>query len=425
MNLIGVEYGCLGNHDFDFGLEVTEQMLALSSATWLLSNIVDPVSKKPLCGAHETVLVDRSGVTVGFMGMCEDWLSMCSKLKIGHDCEYLDIFETAMRLEKELRERGAEVVIAITHSRNDVDCELADRVPGLDLILGGHDHGYALYESAQTGVPMVKSGTDFRDLTSVKITVDGGGEDATVKVAWPPGRIPVNSSIEEDASVNDTVSYFHDVVAERMKKPIGSCTVDLDARVINVRRVESVVGNLISDVYRATYRADVAIINGGSIRSDSVIPAGELNMDNVMTLFPFEDTCAFIEVTGDQLFEALENGVSRTPAQDGRFAHYSGITFSFDHSLQKGSKVDPGSVLVNGAPFDRSASFKVATNSFLAAGREGYKMFGEGKTKELIAEEYGITVHQALTDYLKKNSPLSPKLERRIVDVKAEDAASF
>ena len=433
MNLIGVEYGCLGNHDFDFGLDVTEEMLNRSSATWLLSNIVDPVTKKPLCGAHESVLVDHAGIAVGFIGMCEDWLSMCSKLKVGKDVEYLDIFETATRLEQELRSQGAEVVIAITHSRNEVDIALADKCPGLDLILGGHDHGYALYESAATGVPMVKSGTDFRDLTSVKITVSAasaaGDEEGavasrqggTVRVAWPPGRIPVTSDIEEDPAVNKTVSYFHELVAEKMKRPIGSCAVDLDARVINVRRVESVVGNLIADVYKFTYSADLAIVNGGAIRSDSVIPAGELNMDNVMTLFPFEDTCALIEVTGDQLFEALENGISRTPAQDGRFAHYSGgVTFSFDHLREKGSKVIPDTVRVNGAPLDRKATFKVATNSFLAAGREGYKMFGEGKTKELIKEEYGKTIHQALIDYLRTKSPLNPQLENRIVDISAD-----
>merc|ERR1712070_953049 len=101
----------------------------------------------------------------GLMGICENWLSMCSKLRVGTDVIYLDLFETAERLEKQLREEGAEVVIAITHSRNEVDCQLADRVPGLDLILGGHDHGYTLYQSPHSGVPMVKSGTDFRDLT--------------------------------------------------------------------------------------------------------------------------------------------------------------------------------------------------------------------------------------------------------------------
>ena len=432
LNLIGVAFGCLGNHDFDFGLQTTTEMLQRSSATWLLSNIVDPVLKKPICGARETTIIQHNGIAVGLMGICENWLSMCSKLRVGTDVIYLDLFETAERLEKQLREEGAEVVIAITHSRNEVDCQLADRVPGLDLILGGHDHGYTLYQSPHSGVPMVKSGTDFRDLTSVKITL--GNEPPAIgtgskgeanqwgraaRVSWPPRRIPVNSDVAEEEAVNEVVSYFHDVVAEKMKRSIGSCTVDLDARVLNVRRIESVVGNLIADVYRHTYAADIALVNGGAIRSDSVISAGDLSMDDVMTLFPFEDTCALIAVTGEQLLEAIENGVSRTPAQDGRFAHYSGVQFSFDHRLPKGSKVLTDTVRVNGVPLSGrlDATFRLATNSFVATGREGFKMFGNGKTEVLIQEEYGTTIHQALIEYLAKHSPMSPKLERRIVDI--------
>ena len=76
----------------------------------------------------------------------------------------------AASLRDELRADGAQVIIAITHCRTVVDEELADKVPGIDLILGGHDHFYSTYESAATTVPMVKSGCDFRDLTKIQVS---------------------------------------------------------------------------------------------------------------------------------------------------------------------------------------------------------------------------------------------------------------
>lgn len=173
------------------------RQLKRSATTWLLSNIVDPVTKGPVAGCQRKALVTWNGIRVGMMGIVEDWLSMCSKI-MPHEVEYVDMFETAAVIRDELRAQGAEVIIAMTHCRTMVDEELADRVPGIDVILGGHDHFYSVYKSEITGVPMVKSGTDFKDLVRVCVRVCVGVcvRDTDVEVL-DPDTVPYH--VEEAA----------------------------------------------------------------------------------------------------------------------------------------------------------------------------------------------------------------------------------
>lgn len=83
------------------------------------------------------------------------------------------------------------------------------------------------------------------------------------------------------------------------------------------------LGNFIADVMRTVTSADVALINSGTFRSDGVHQEGEFRLRDLMTILPIMDTVVVIQVRGDQLLEALENGVSKTPRLEGRFPHVS------------------------------------------------------------------------------------------------------
>lgn len=124
-----------------------------------------------------------------------------------------------------------------------------------------------------------------------------------------------------------------------MSKPVGFVDADLDARCVLVRTQESSLGNLITDIFRAVYKADVSILNGGCIRSDSCVPKGIVTIKTISTFFPFEDVVMFMKLSGASLLYCLENGVSRAPAQDGRFCHVSGIRFKYDPSKAEKRRV--------------------------------------------------------------------------------------
>ena len=266
---------------------------------------------------------------------------------------------------------------------------------------------------------MVKSGCDFRDMTKVMITLPAEGGQASVN--WPPLRIPVTGSYEKDASVQAAVQHFEEVVEHRMCQPIGVVDADLDARCATVRTGESALGNLVTDIFREVHNAQISILNGGCIRSDSKIPSGTITLKDMYTFFPFEDVVMLLKLEGRGILYCLENGVSRAPAQDGRFAHVSGLTFKYD--INRPSKSRVVEVLVGGEPLDLDREYTLATNGFLSKGKEGYKSLA--KAEHVIDEEFAVTVQACLADYFAKTRipkstefrTLSPRVEGRVENV--------
>ena len=92
---------------------------------------------------------------------------------------------------------------------------------------------------------------------------------------------------------------------------IAVTSVVLDARSTSLRLKENALGNYVADIVKVEYSADISIINAGSIRSDQVFEPGPLTVGNIIDLFPFRDIVVMIEVTGKQIYDAIENGVSQ------------------------------------------------------------------------------------------------------------------
>lgn len=404
LNCIGVHYGVLGNHDLDFGLDVLRQQLSLSTTTWICSNLVDPETQKPIANCQKDVLITWQGVSVGIMGLIEDWLVLCPKVKKS-EALYLDIFAVAQQTYNDLKRRGAEVVIALTHCRNVLDEELSRRVPDINLILGGHDHGYYSwkYENSTYGV---KSGCDFRDISKVRISFK---ENQKVpKVHWPPIRIGITKALMEDREVEGISNFYRDLVGAKMKVAIAYSDSPLDATVECVRARESALGNMVTDFMRAEFNTDVAILNGGFIRSDSVYPAGFLTMADISRIFPFPDVLTWVELTGEQLRQCLENGVSRAPSQDGRYCHLSGISVVYNPDAQQKNRII--GIKVKGKDLDLKRVYSCAVNGFMGGGNEGYKIFKDLPWK--VEEEFCPRFFTVVTNHLKKTKKANIPAER-------------
>jgi len=135
-----VDIAGLGNHELDGGIENYIEQRTASGLPWLCSNCDDKHTGEPLGGGERTHVLERGGLRIGFMGLIEgDWITTLAMDT--SDLVYQDFCIVGNRLEKHLREdEGCHVVVALTHMRVPNDLKLAREVPGLDLILGGHDH---------------------------------------------------------------------------------------------------------------------------------------------------------------------------------------------------------------------------------------------------------------------------------------------
>ncbi|MEZ4608433.1 MAG: 5'-nucleotidase [Deinococcales bacterium] len=179
-----------------------------------------------------------------------------------------------------------------------------------------------------------------------------------------------------------------------------------------MRSKESNFGNMAADAVRLALNTDIAIINGGNLRSDTVYEPGILTRRSVQETFPFNNLVMSISLTGAEVIAAIENGVSQAENNAGRFPHVSGIRFVADLSKAPGSRLVE-ITLSNGDAIDPSASYSVATYDYLAGGGDGYEMMVNAP--RIINEAGASLVTEIVTNYIKANSPVAPQFDNRIV----------
>jgi 5'-nucleotidase len=401
-NQIGLDYSVFGNHEFDYGDAVLAQRMRESKFKWLGANVVDSKTGKTFNGTPLFDVREMGGVKVGIFGITLPETKTTSKP--GPTTVFRDPCQTAKRIIPRIRAAGARAVVALTHLSLAQDKALARCAPGIDLIIGGHEH--TLLQSSSAGVPIFKMTADSRELGRFDLNID----PATGRVQSIDWRvIPVTDAVEDDVAFAPVVEKYAKLTAE-LSQPVGHTSVPLDARSATSRSEETNIADFIADAFRHATGADVALINGGSIRADDVLPAGDLTVRDVLSILPFGNNLAVVDVTGDVLRQALEHGLSLTApgAEPGPFPQVSGLTFAFDASRAPGARL-VGDVLVNGQRLDPQKHYKLATTSFVAGGGDQYAMFaGRPNTPSQLTDS-GV-LRKAIEDA----QTISPQTDGRI-----------
>lgn len=365
-NAVGLDYATFGNHEFDFGPDVLLERIKESKFGWIAANVIDTRTGRPFGDAKRFVVREFGGVKVGLFGLVLPETKTTSRP--GENVEFRNPCATAKEVVSELHGQGVKVVVALTHLSMREDKEVA-RCAGVNLIVGGHEH--TLLESHAGSAPIFKMTADARELGRIDLNILPTGELDSID--WKV--IPVDSTTKEAPEIAAVYRKYANLLAQ-LAKPIGRTSVALDARSKENRTRETNVGNFITDAIRKAMAADVGLMNGGSVRADSIIGPGRLTQRDLLSILPFKNKLVKIEVTGATLRAALEHGVSRTAegAEPGGFPQVSGVKFSFDATRTPGARLV--AVTVNGLPLDDAKKYTLTTTTFIALdGGDGYSMF--------------------------------------------------
>jgi 2',3'-cyclic-nucleotide 2'-phosphodiesterase (5'-nucleotidase family) len=414
MNAVGLDVAVPGNHEFDFGSAVLKQRIGESKFPWVGTNVLGD-DGKIFSGMVPLVTRKVGDLTIGFFGLVTPDTQHLSNT--GPDVKFAPVLETARAAVKQLKDQGADAIVALTHLTIAGDRELAREVKGIDVILGGHDHEpMSVYEG---GVFIFKVGADAHYLGVAKIQVEKtpaqGQRPAQVKV-WPrEWRMVTTAGVAPDPAIAALVKQHEDKLDENLKVAVGTTSVELDSRRTTVRLKEAVIGNLIADAIRDATKADVAVTNGGGIRGDRTYAAGTtLTRKDVLTELPFGNVTVLLEISGADLLTALEEGVSLVEDVAGRFPHVSGLSFVFDPKRPRGSRVLK--VTIGGKPLDPAATYRLATNEYMMAGGDGYAALKKGKP--IVDASGGPLMATVVMDYIAARGTVAPSLEGRIVEQK-------
>ena len=407
--LVGIQYATLGNHEFDLGDEVLKARVAESDFKWISSNVT--LDSQPFPGVEGPQIIDMNGYKIGLVGLTTPDTSFLASP--GPGVTFADYTESATRAAGAVKDLGADFIIVLSHAGEGMDRELTRLVKDVDLVLGGHDEVARVYYDGRDMV--VSAGAEGEFIAKTTITLDKVEKRGKIAVVWKPTvELIATDGATPVPTVQERVDAYASALDAGLGQVIGKTTVELDTRRASIRSMETAFGNLVADASRAATGADIGLANGGGIRGDTVYPAGtELTRKTVLTELPFGNSTVKLEVTGKQIREALEHGVSGVETGEGRFPQVSGLAYTFDASKPVGSRITD--VTVAGKPLDDSATYTLATNDYVGGGGDGYGMLR--KARVLIDGISGGLLATQVTDYVQTNGTAGSAVGGRITRI--------
>ncbi len=256
---------------------------------------------------------------------------------------------------------------------------------------------------------IVQAGEYAQYLGRLSVTFDPQGN----VVSWTGELIPTKD-FAPHPKVEEKLVVFREAIEALKAQVVGETRVYLEGERAKVRTEETNLGNLVADAILWKARvagAQIALWNGGGIRAS--LPAGPVTFGDCMSILPFGNYIVVLEVTGEQIWQALENGVSLVERAAGRFPQVAGLRFVWDPAQPVGSRIVAVEVFLEGTwrPLDRRARYRLATSNFLAGGGDGYEMFKAA----LNSWNLGFVDYEVLAEYIRSHSPVAPQVEGRIV----------
>jgi 2',3'-cyclic-nucleotide 2'-phosphodiesterase (5'-nucleotidase family)/predicted AlkP superfamily phosphohydrolase/phosphomutase len=441
MNMMGFSLDGLGNHNFDRGQTyLRTELIPLADYPFLSSNLVDPSTGLTPPEWKPSTVFEFNGFKLGVVGFSNS--DLVSLIFPGNLDPFVvtDPTDAVNTEAANLRSKGnVNAVIAIGHEGATNGTltdptgpliDLADNVSGVDAVLGDHSD-FQVISTRPNGVLVTENRSKGIRFTRLRLAIDTNTKAVVYKTAdfhkpWDIGMTP-------DAAIQAKLDDLNAQLAPIFSTVIADSTVYIpraDACGNSAGRTcESLVGDITADSMRKTYNTDFAITNSGGLRADLTCPTTDNPTDfcpsytpppfpitrgQVLGVLPFGNVVATLSIDGAELKTYLENGVSRMPSVDGRFAQVSGLCFTYDITVPAGSRVTFAVRQANdgsctGAPVDLTAgsTYTLAINDFMASGGDGYPAV----TPRITTQDF---MDQVLADYLAANNPVSPAIQGRI-----------
>lgn len=357
MNAIGLDFMTFGNHEFDLNQEQFLKRMGESQFTWVSSNVFD-ASGQPFPGVepnHIFTVTGQNGqeVRVGIFG-----LTLGSNPK-GY-VTYTDPFAAAAEQVAALREQ-VDILIALTHLAVESDTQLAQQLPQIDLIVGGHEHENMSVRPGPDLAPIYKADANARTVYIHNLLYD----PQTGELQIDSRLQPITAAIPDDPEAQQEVNRWTGLGFEGFRADgfnpeqiITRVDIPLDGLEASVRNHPTDLTDIIAQsMLNAAPGTELAIFNGGSIRIDDIIPPGDITEYDVIRILPFGGKIVSVEMSGSLLKQVLEQG--RANAGKGGYLQTANVTAGAN-----------GGWLINGEALDETRAYRVAINDFLLTGNE-------------------------------------------------------
>ncbi|MEU9243880.1 bifunctional metallophosphatase/5'-nucleotidase [Streptomyces sp. NPDC048385] len=461
LNKLDLDVTTVGNHEFDEGAGelarlqnggchpadgcYTDKKFKGADFPYLAANVLDEKTDKPILKPYW--VWKKKDVRIGFIGVTLEGTPGIVSADGVKGLAFKDEVETINKYAKVLQRQGVQSIVALVHeggfpssSSYNYDCDspgagdgisgpivdIAKHVtPAVDALVTGHTHtAYVCTVDDPAGNPrMVTSAASFGRLyTDTTLTYDRYTGDIA-RTAVKSANHVVTRDVPKASDMTGLISRWNTLAA-----PIGNRAIGYVSADVNNTGTESAMGDLIADAQFAYGReldpeTDLALMNPGGVRAGLTYAAKGSEGDGVVTyaegftVQPFANTVNLQDFTGAQLIQVLKEQVSGANAAAPKILQPSkGLTYTLDLTKTGADRVVTDSVKLNGTAVDPAATYRVATNSFLAGGGDGFTTLGQG-TGDLVGTDDLSALAQYLTANSSATAPLAPPATNRITIV--------
>jgi len=389
MNVAGYDIGTLGNHEFNNTAAQLRKLIGMTKFDLVCANVTDRVTSKPMVRPY--VIRKVGPVRVAVFGLMTKESATYQAGKEAFDVT--DEVAAARQTVAALRGQ-ADIIVALSHAGETMDQRLADQVPQIDVIVGGHSHtrlpsgemvwhSQDLKASSVNGTVIVQAHQWGGELGRLDLLF-AKDETGTWHVARYRARLlPVTSDIPEDPGVAAVVNQFWKPIATRYAEVIGQASGEFSSRGDDLAEY-----HLMSDALRESFNADFAVENMGGIRAPLL--RGVVTRGDLVTLDPFNNTVVTFKATGKEIRQILQR--------------YAPAVSGIRYRLQNRELVE---VTVGGQPLDDSRIYNGVTNSYFA---------GVALKGATAVQDTGRPRLDVLISYIREKGTIRPAYDgRRIV----------
>ncbi len=435
MNYIRYDFATFGNHDFDMGKENVIKLSEKAEFPFLAANIVNKSTGEIADFVKPYIVKEVRGIKIGIFGLATRSTIAMSYPKHIEGLDFLPEIPVARKYVKILREEeGCDFVILSSHSWLDywpeegyknllkgkkegkdfdkatATCiEIAHFVPGIDLMFGGHVHkghdkpwvepdNHTLiiqsYANSSSALGHINLYFDRKNRSFVGYDFDndkGAMLTLFLDEFWPDKEI-FNRIAERQKEVE---KGFDDIIGNNE----GPLTRGAG---------ESTMGNLVVDAMMEEVKADLAMSNYGGIRAE--MKSGAVTQRDVFKVMPFDNKIVVMKVNGAFIKNLIEERV----AGNSTGMLVAGLRVSVDKNLPDGERVT--SLEIGGEPYDADKVYSLAISDYLAEGNSGFQSLL--KVDEQYVAHTGISIRDAISNYIREHTPISPKLDGRFKMIK-------
>ncbi len=401
MNSVGYDAMALGNHEFDLGRDALRGLIGLAAFPVLCANLDDATTGKPFAPAEEVIL-ERGGLKIALVGLILDDLAAVVAAEPIRGLEVVPSIEAARAAVARLDPKS-DVIIVLAHMGLDPSRAMAREVPGIDVILCGHDHRRTEEPIIESGTLVIETGSRLERLGRLDLRVAG---DRVVDHRFELLDLPAAAGEQAPAAVRDLYAELD----ARIQSEYGTVVAELAEPFIRDSQRESNIGNWVTDAFRSASGADFAVTNSTGIRAD--VEAGPLTRFEIHSISPFPNTLCTFRASGEQLMAfARKNARKALGSVDGERAivQVSGLSYRYGPD---GEVVD---LKVGGLPVDAGRIYVGATSDFVAVSQAdkylGFEPAGIQST--------GRVIFDVLCEAAARTSPIAAEVEGRIAPLDA------